>query len=211
LSTNNIDNGGTGDGDPGSFNDGGDGGGGGGGVSRLQKAVISVLTATVPWIFAFRSIEDFEAFLQSFVLRVINFWVVDRIIRPVVQAVLGIGAAIVDGVLVIAFGTDKVIGGRPGLADVPLWVADTVIPAAASVGGSLLGVIDGFNESLAAIAADAGLAAPPIVAGLWIAEGAVVGYLVWTVISVIDLPVIDLDDLIVQLTFPARWLARRLT
>jgi hypothetical protein len=209
LSSNNLDDGGTGDGDPGSLDDGGDGGGGG--WSKLEKAVLSVLTATVPWVFAFQSFEDFQSWLGDFVLKSINFWVVDNVIRPIVQAVLGIGGTIIESVLVIAFGTDQAIGGRPGLADFALVIATTVVGAVAPAAAALLGVIDSFNQSIADIAASAGLLAPPIVAGLWVAEGAVVAYVAWTVIRVVNLPFVDLDAIIERAFFPVRWLARRVT
>lgn len=176
--------------------------------SQIKKIAAAVVTSIVPlWVFSIDRIGD----LRELIFQTINIWVLDNIFRPIIQAVLGIGGTIIEAVLVIAFGTDQAIGGRPGLADFALVIATTIVGAVAPAGAALIGVIDSFNQSIADIAASAGLLAPPIVAGLWVAEGAVVAYVAWTLIRTINLPFVDLDAIIERAFFPVRWLARRVT
>jgi hypothetical protein len=171
-----------------------------------EKIATAVVKALVPaWVFAIASFAE----LRAFIWRTINYWVVDRIIRPIIEAVLGLGALLADGILFVAFGEGRAIGGPRGLVDASVWVVSTVVDELTPIGAALVGVVDSFNQSLAVIASDAGLAAPPVVALLWVAEGAVVGYILWTAVRVINVPAVDLDAIILRATYPFRWLLGR--
>jgi len=191
---------------------GGDSGGDSGGttipVGAIRRIAEGVVISIVPgW--ALLSREGFLEWIRGYVLVWINEWVLNNIIGPIVDAVLGVGALIVETVLLVAFGTDRIIGGAPGLADGLLWVVTQLGGSAISISSQLIGVVATFNDAIAGAAAGAGLAAPIVVTALWMAELAVVGFVVWSIIRVIDLPFIDIDALILRVTFPFRWLLRR--
>jgi len=175
-------------------------------VERTAAKAIAWLLPGVTAAAVLADKVDVASAFQKFIFQTINIWVLDNIFRPIIQAVLWIGGAFIDGMLLIAFGPDTTPGGQSyGVADGAVWIAEETISLAVPIGASFVGVIDTFNQALASIAASAGLAAPVVVAGLWIAEGAVVSFFVWNAISVLDVPVIDLDNLIRALTFPPRW------
>lgn len=179
-------------------------------VERTAARVIAFLLPGVTAAAVLADKVDVVRVFQDFIFQTINIWVLENIFRPIIQAVLGIGDAILNGVLVIAFGPDTAIGGQSyGVADGAVWIAEESVSLVVPIGASLVGVIDTFNQSLAEIAASAGLAAPVVVAVLWIAESAAVSYVVWNVISVVDVPVIDLDDLILAATTPFQWVVNQ--
>jgi hypothetical protein len=175
-------------------------------VERAAAKAIAWLLPGVTAAAVLADKVDVASAFQEFIFQTINIWVLDNIFRPIIQAVLWIGGAFIDGMLLIAFGPDTAIGGPSyGVADGAVWIADESVSLVVPIGASLVGVIDTFNQALAEIAASAGIAAPVVVGGLWIAEGAVVSFFVWKAISVVDFPVIDLDNLIRAVTFPPRW------
>jgi len=137
-------------------------------------------------------------------------WFVENFVRPIVGAFLFVGETIINVVLIAAFGQDRAIGGPAyGLADIWLGVVP-LLERSGDAFGSILGVIDEFNAALAELAATGGLAAPTIVTLLYVAELATAGYLLWSLIRVIDVPLISLDGLVQVLTAPLQFAIRRL-
>lgn len=137
-------------------------------------------------------------------------WFVENFVRPIVGAFLFVGETIINVVLIAAFGQDRSIGGPAyGLADIWLGVIP-LLDETGSAFGSLLDVVDEFNAALAELAATGGLAAPTIVTLLYVAELATVGFVLWSLVRIIDFPFISLDGLIQTATAPVQFAIRRL-
>lgn len=207
MSTNDIEGGGSGGGD---F--GGTDGSGGSDAGRLQAIAEAVVLAIVPgWVIAFRTWDQFTAFLEAFVIETVNKWIVNSFVRPIVDAVLAVFSLVIDTMLLIAFGSDLRLGGSPGIADLAIWVAEAFVDATQGPTNELVGVIESVNVAIEGVAANAGLAAPIIVAAAWLALLSVVGYIAWSVIRIIDIPFVDLDAIILRVSWPFRFVLRRLT
>lgn len=205
MSTNDFEGGGSGNYDGGASSETASDG-----DSRLRRIVRAAVIAIVPtWVLAFQTWEQFTAFLEAFIIETVVKWIVANFVRPLVNAVLGIGGLIVDTILLVAFGTDRVLGGPPGLVDLVVWLAESFVAATSGPTDQIVTVITDFNASIAATAADAGLAAPFVVTLMWGAELAVTGYIVWSIVRVIDFPLVDVDDFIIRVTKPFRVVLRR--
>lgn len=143
-------------------------------------------------------------------LQTITAWFVDNFISPIVGAFLFVGETIIDVVLITAFGQDQAIGGSAyGLADIWLGIVPLLERSGESF-GSILGVIEEFNATLAELAATGGLAAPTIVTALYLLEVGAVVWVLWSLIRVIDVPFISLNGLVQVLTAPLQFVIRRL-
>jgi len=142
--------------------------------------------------------------------RIIIAWVLDSIVDPIVGAFVYVGEAIIGTVLILAFGQDQTVGGENyGLADIWLGAAGLI----AESGGafeSVLGVIEEFNQTLADLAATGGPAAPTIVSALYLLEVGGVAWVLWSIIRVIDIPLISLNGAVQVLTAPVQGILRRL-
>lgn len=132
------------------------------------------------------------------------FWV--TFVRPLVDAILAAGALIIGAVQLIFLGSDGQVGtdGQLGLADILLFVVESVLAATAPAFDAVIGVLGEFNATIATVAADAGLAGPPIAAALWTLEVGVGLWLLWAVVRVVDIPGINLAPLLRVLSAPIR-------
>lgn len=119
----------------------------------------------------------------------------------------------VDTLSVIIFGGDRALGTTPGttpgIADLPLVVADIIIAPIQAVFGDITGQIASMNASVAAAVEPLGLAAPMIVTGLWTLEIFAGLWLTWTLAEAI--PGIDVTDIVLSYTAPIRNILRGLT
>jgi len=168
-----------------------------------------------PFLYIFYSGGDvtgpnaFREWVAEVALEATVAWFVDNFIRPIVGAFLFVGETIISVVLIAAFGQDRAIGGPAyGLADIWLGIVP-LLERSGDAFGSILSVIDEFNAALAELAATGGLAAPTIVTLLYVAELATVGFVLWSIIRVIDVPLISLDGLVQVLTAPLQLAIRR--
>lgn len=149
--------------------------------------------------------------MADFVIRTLNFWFISEFVLPLLGAVIGLFELVVETVLFVAFGQDRVMGGAPGLADGSILVADRLVAIIAPLVTTVIETVMGFNEMLGDVAAAGGLPAPIIVALLVTAELLGVLWAGWWLISTIDVPLVDVDDAISVGLRPFKAVLRRLT
>lgn len=84
---------------------------------------------------------------------------------------LGTGGTLPDYMKSLPVAGQLFTGNQMGIADIPVYVANSIlIPPFESIGKGILAPINSFNEAVAAAGQQAGLAGPPLVFGLQIAE-----------------------------------------
>lgn len=217
MSSNELEGGGSGGGD---YGDDGSSGGARTIVLQLPREQIrriakGVVFGLVPgWIIAaeaFQSWPSFTAWLREFVIQTVVGWVVNEFVRPLVRFVLEAFALVIETIRFVAFGSDGVIGGSPGVADFVVWLADVFVAVTAPLATVVIDTVKAFNGMLADLAAAGGLPAPIVVSALVAAELLAVAYLAWTILSVIDLPLVDVDNALAALLLPFKKLLRRLS
>ncbi|WP_254841138.1 hypothetical protein [Natronomonas marina] len=155
-------------------------------------------------------VGSIPAKLSEFIISTVVDWFVVSFVRPVVGSILWIAGLFIDTILLVAFGPDRAIGGSPGLADFALFLAGEFIDMTAPVATEIITTIVQVNETIAAVAAEAGIAAPIVVSALVLLELAVTAYIAWSIIRVINVPLVDLDAIILRVTGPFRAILRRL-
>lgn len=167
-------------------------------VEEIQAIVLGVLRGIFP--------EEFLRDPRTYIIGTTVGYLVDTFIYPFFGALATAGTAMITAVLVVFLGSDLSLGatGSLGLADIPLYVTASLIGAGGPVGADLLGFVFQFNAAIAQVAADAGLAAPAIVTLLYGAEALVVIYLLWSLIQVIDVPIIEVSGVVRVVLLPVR-------
>lgn len=138
---------------------------------------------------------------KRFVLGIVVGWLVDKFVTPFVDAILSAGETVVEAILLV-FGVGPT---RTGLADVPMLIVGPLIDAAEPAAATILSRVDTFNHGIEAAAASAGLAGPPIVTLLWVAEVTLVFGILWAIVRIVDVPIINLGPLLKTLAAPVRF------
>lgn len=180
-------------------------------AGQIQRIAKAVVVALVPgWVFAFQTWTQFRDFLEDFIIQVVVRWFVESFVLPVVNAVLGVGALVIETIQLIAFGPDRVLGGSPGLVDAVVWLANAFVAATAGPTNQITDIVLQVNEAIASVAAEAGLFAPIVVTLMWGALLAVAFYVAWSIIRIIDVPFVDIDAIILRVLKPFRFVLRRL-
>jgi len=171
-----------------------------------RKKFIRAAIATAPLGWWLETVQNFTTAVERIILALI----LNKVVDPIVGAFVYVGEAIIGTVLILAFGQDQTVGGEDyGLADIWLGAAGLI----AESGGafeSVLGVIEEFNQALAELAAMGGFAAPTIVSALYLLEVGGVVWVLWSIIRVVDVPLISLDGAVQVVTAPVQGLLRRL-
>jgi hypothetical protein len=179
-------------------------------IRRIQAGAIAGLLPGVTGAMILKDKVNVVAEFQKFIIEVVNDWLIASFVEPIVGAVLGLGELIIETIFLVAFGFDRTPGGAPGILDAVVWVAESFVGATAGPTSEIVGVITSFNAAIASTAAGAGLAAPIVVGLLWGLEIAVVVFTLITILRTLNLPLIDVDDLLDQLLSPIKFLARKL-
>ena len=132
------------------------------------------------------------------ILGVVVGFAVTNFVNPIFNGVFATGEALVDTVLLIAFGADRAVGpqGQLGIVDLPIWFVTTLVAAFRGPAASILAIIQSFNVTVGQVAAQAGIAAPAVVTVLYAAQIAAVLYVLWAIIQVIDVPFVELSGLV---------------
>lgn len=143
---------------------------------------------------------------RNAVLTIVIGFVVDQLLFPIFRSIATIGLTIVDAVTLLFFGTDRTLSatGQLGLADIPLYASSIVIGGAEPVVLSVVGFVLDLNQQVGEVAASAGFAGFPIAAGLAVAEVGVLLYVTWSLVEIIDVPLIELDGILQVALYPFR-------
>jgi len=179
-------------------------------IRRIQAGAIAGLLPGVTGAMILKDKVNVVAEFQKFIIEVVKDWLIASFVEPIVGAVLGLGELIIETIFLVAFGFDRTPGGAPGILDAVVWVAESFVAATAGPTSEIVGVITSFNAAIASTAAGAGLAAPIVVGLLWGLEIAAVVFTLTTILRTLNLPLIDVDDLLEQLFSPIKFLARKL-
>lgn len=177
-------------------------------VSQLTNLLKSVQKAAVPnWV---RDVGERGIKLinnpKSAVLTIVFGFVINQMVRPFFGSIVQVALILVDSVQILFFGFDRTLGptGPLGLADLPLAMVALITDALQPAVFGVIGEIVLFNQELGRIAASAGLAAFPIVTLAAVVEIGVAAFLLWTLISSVDIPYIDQTGILRATTYPFR-------
>ncbi|MFC7077870.1 hypothetical protein [Haloarcula halophila] len=151
------------------------------------------------WVYRYGGrIRSFFRDPKAAVLGFVVTYVVDEFVTPIFNGVLATGAVLIDTVLLIAFGEDRVVGatGQLGIVDLPIWAATTLVNAFEGPAASILAVIQSYNITVGQVAAQAGIAAPAVAFVLYTVPIALFLFGAWTIIQAIDIPFVELSGLV---------------
>lgn len=184
------------------------------GLRDFLKAFPLIGSATVALLLGEEGQPDDPGLLTdpiAFIVDVIEDWIIDSLITPLLDFVVNLFASVADSLLYVAFGTDRTFGvyTHIGVVDVPMYIMSLIIGAYDPAGSAVLGVMGDVNQAIASVAAEAGIAAPVILPLLWLAWVGLVVYVAWTLISALDIPLVRLVPLINRLLAPVRGFFRR--
>lgn len=117
---------------------------------------------------------DLPSVLSTFIDNPRNF-VLGAVLSALLEGLFGIMTAILDGIIVILAGTqpavfDGATEERIGIADLPVAIANAFFSGARPAGEAILSVIESFNQPIFDLAGSAGVAGPPIIAVVVVAE-----------------------------------------
>lgn len=174
----------------------------------LRRIIRSEIFETVPdfvWAVGDRGIELLKN-PRNAVITIIFGYFVDRIIFPIFEAVAQVGIILVDSVQILFFGFDRSLGaaGGIGLADLPLVFVSLLTGALQPPMMAFVGQVNQVNQQIGRVAADAGLAAFPVVALAAVVEIGAALYVLWWILETLDIPAVDLDGLLRASTYPFR-------
>lgn len=177
--------------------------------------VISARTLGLGWVFELRWLTAIGGWARRLlrnpvrtVQAIVAVWFIDSFVTPIVGAIIGTGQLFINAILLLFFGGDYRFGstGQFGLADFGLYLWRVVTTSLTASLFSLVTAVRGFNQSLAQIGAEAGIAAPIIVTALYIVELAIGLWAIWFVIRAVDIPVINLGPILSGLAAPFRFI-----
>lgn len=174
----------------------------------LRRIIRSEIFETVPdfvWAVGDRGIELLKN-PRNAVITIIFGYFVDRIIFPIFEAVAQVGIILVDSVQILFFGFDRTLGagGKIGLADLPLVFVDLLTDGIQPAVTGVVGQINQINRQVARVAADAGLAALPVVTLAAVVEIGLALYVLWWIVETVDVPYVDVDGLLRTTAYPFR-------
>ena len=143
------------------------------------------------------------------ILGVVLGYVFTNFVQPIAASIYAAGMAIVDSVLVMFYGQDKIWSaeGQYGIADLPLVATEIVLNVINPIISAVFSVVTQFNAAIAQAAAEGGLAAPPVVTLLVFIEVSGTLYALWYGFMAIDFPIIKKGAIIKLITYPVRWWA----
>lgn len=150
----------------------------------------------------------------KFIEDVIADWVWTTLVRPVVVAVFDAGYAVIDGIVIIAFGGDYRLGlpgdTQVGLLDVPFLVMSPIGGGFLGIGESISSGIESFNQPLVDAVASFGIFAPFVGPLFILVEIAIVVYTMYIVVVAVDIPLLRVVPLIKTALAPLRRLIEKL-
>lgn len=183
------------------------------------KDLRGLATRPTPWIVAALtaiSIDKAEERLdegESAVELIVEEYILGEIILPIARTVLDAGVAIIDGTIVVIFGTDRQVGisegSSVGLTDLPFLVVDPFVSAVGGISGGLSGAVRGFNQGIVGSVSQLGIAAPIVTTFLSVTELAVFALLIYSITVSVDIPIIRAIPGLKAVTRPLRNIIRR--
>lgn len=188
----------------GSLDDGDDGGG-----LSFRDKVLGVLGITSVML---GTLQEFLNSPTSFIRNILEDIIYKDILLPAGQAIWDAGVATIDTLVVIIVGSDYRIGLTPeesaGLVDVPFFFWNPMAAAITGTGDIVIGAIETSNQAAASQISQFGIAAPTVVNTLWVGEIVISGFVVWVLLSSIDIPVVRVKGFIMTVTAPIRRILR---
>jgi hypothetical protein len=182
--------------------------GGGLGADQVQSIAESVVRGLVPQVVRDLGTEARKLLTNpyAYIIGTVLAFVVEDVLTPLFEGIVTAGTAMLTAILTVFLGGDLALSadGPLGIADAPLWLADRLIGGGDAIGGPVVGFYTDLNGAIAGLAAQAGPAAPLVAAGLYGGLLFLTGYALWSLIQVIDIPLIQLSGALRVVGWPIR-------
>lgn len=177
-------------------------------LQRFRSTAVAISTNPAAWIISIlTSLGFYQAQLEledhSPLVVLLDFFLFRNVLLPAASALFNSLVSILDTLVIFIFGTDYQVGVTPGstigIVDIPVAFAGPIAGGFVSLTGTLTNSIASFNQQVATSLVGAGIAAPALVAGFWVAEIAALAWLTWVILQALTVA-----DVIKSATAPIR-------
>lgn len=144
----------------------------------------------------------------GWVEEIIVGFIYDTFLYPVGSAFWNAGVSTVDAFIVLGFGSDRAIGiaegSSFGILDIPFVIIAPFVDAMATMTSGAVGIVASFNSGVASAVSGFGIAAPLVVNTMVVGEVVIIAWGTWTLINLIDIPVVRVMGFLSAATAPFR-------
>lgn len=173
----------------------------------------AIKAALPDWLLS-DTLKRFALDPRTAVLSVIIGFIANSIVIPLVTAFVRAGGLTIEAIQTLVFGTDHQLGGNGetwGLADFPIEIVDQVVKGAITpIIDPVQAVFVGINlVVIEVVAPEAGLLSPIVVIVWFGFELYAIWWISWRALEMIDIPVIDLPEVLLTVSAPFRAITKK--